>query len=93
MIPKQLDIDLEFDSFSVSGSFPLEGLSRAFEGLVRRNAESRARDEDPSLRPYFLVRIQCPFCAAPVFQLTAVERDGERLRACRCCRAEFPVGV
>jgi len=93
VFPRRLDIDLSFDAFSVSTTVPTMALARAFDRLVFRNAEARARDEDPTLRPYLLIRIQCPFCAAPVFQLTSVEREGELLRACRCCRSEFPVGV
>ena len=90
MFPRTLDVGLEFDGFSMSGIFSLAGLNRMFANLVSRNAEARDAEEVP---PALVVRIQCPNCGAPVYQLTCVERDGELRRACRCCRAEFSVGL
>lgn len=92
MIPRHLDIGLEFDTFSVSASVPTAPVVHAFQRLARRNDEARARDDHPELRPFLLIRIQCPACRAPVFRLTSVVREGELLRACRGCRTEFPVG-
>lgn len=91
MWPKQLDIDLAFEGFSFAASVPLGFIERSFNGLVERNALSRAQDADPSLRPMLRVRIQCVQCCAPIFLLTVVERDGVQVRACRQCRTEFPL--
>lgn len=79
--------------YDLAVNIPVAWLQEMFSGLVARNAESRARDEDPSLLPYRYVRMRCPECGASALSLTAVVRDGELLRACRCCRIEFPVDL
>lgn len=93
MFPQRLDVDLAFEAFSVSASIPLAPAERAYRRLAERNAVSRARDEDPSLRPCLKIRVVCPDCSAPIYYLTAYARDGEWLRGCRRCRHEFPVEV
>lgn len=79
-----------FPDISISLRQILSPLTAMFGELARDNSERRALENNP---PGVLVRISCPSCQAPVFQLTAVVRNGERVRACRCCRTEFPVGV
>jgi hypothetical protein len=90
MFPKQLDIDIAFDGFSLAASVPLTPIERAWKALVARNALSRSRDDDPTIG-MLRVRVQCVECCAPIFLLTVVDREGVRVRACRQCRAEFPL--
>ena len=82
---------LNIGGHEVSAILSLEPVARWFQSLSDRNAEARAQDEDPSLRPCRSIRVKCPACAAPIFFLTAFVREGELLRACRCCRTEFQV--
>jgi hypothetical protein len=91
--PETLDIDLDFGGFGISANIPLSPFEEAFSSLQWSNREARARDEHPELRPCIRVRIECPDCGAPIFQLTAVVREGELMRACRCCRSEFSLAA
>lgn len=87
-----ISVGIDVGGHEVSASLSLGRVIDWFGGLGERNAESRARDEDPSLRHYRSVRISCPSCRASVYSLTRVVRGIEMLRACRSCRSEFPVG-
>jgi len=89
--PSSVSFDVSVGEFETSLAFSLESAARWFQDLSFRNAEARARDEDPSLRLCRSVRVQCPACRAPIFFLTAVERGGGLVRACRRCRSEFSV--
>jgi hypothetical protein len=87
---RELGVDVSLGGFSLSGVFSLSGLVQAFDDLVSRNDERRVAELDP---PALVVRVRCPHCGAPAFQLTRVERDGGLERACRSCRSFFPLGV
>jgi len=93
MFPKQLDIDVALDGFRLAATVPLTPIEAWWNQLVERNALSRARDEDPSLRPAIRVRVACVECCAPIYFLTLVEQGGEMFRACRKCGAEFSLAV
>ena len=89
--PSTVSFDVSVGGFETSMAFSLESAARWFGDLAFRNAEARARDEDPSFLPCRSVRVQCPTCRAPIFFLTAVERGDGVVRACRRCRSEFSV--
>lgn len=89
----EISVDTRIAGQTVSATLSLETAARWFRDLSERNAESRARDEDPSLRPCRSVRVCCPTCSAPIFFLTSVVRGFELRRACRACRSEFAVDL
>ena len=74
-----LFVDLDTDSVSVQAVIPLAPIEEWWEGLVRRNAKSRARDHDTER---FLIPDLCPYCKADPLHFTVVDSDG----TCRVCR-------
>lgn len=93
MRPSGISIGVELGGTEAEVSFSFDGIVSWFQSLVSSNEESRARDEDPELRPFRSIRVICPCCSASVFHLTAVQRSEGLFRACRRCRSEFPVDL
>ena len=93
MSKSELGVSLKLGGLMFDMSVPVSNFAEAFDSLRSHNDELRARAEDPELRPYRKIRIVCPNCNAPVFFLTAIDRPDGKVRACRKCRSEFPVGT
>lgn len=92
MLPRQINVSLAFDAFSVDLSVPTAGFVSWFGGLQDRNDASRARDRGEGAEAHQVYRNHCPECFAPATSLTAFDTDEGRIRACMPCGAQFSCG-
>ena len=89
---RSVQIGVTFDSFNFVTDLSLDPVVEWFDGVLQRNAASRARDEGD--KPVLSFRIVCPWCAAPLPFLTTMDlEDGTHSRASRRCSTTIPQEV
>lgn len=92
MLPRNINVGVTFDAFSVEVNIPLDGAGEWFRGLQERNEISRARDRGEHA-PSLVYRDVCPGCGAGATALTALDEPEGRVRACVLCGGTFSPGV
>ena len=91
MYPSSIDFRAEDIGPLISSS--MDFVRESLDGLSAEAAEYRTLSEEPELRTYRRIRVECPFCEAPIYCLTAFSHRGEIVRGCRACRLVFALDV